>query len=258
MTIPFLEIAGSAYHIGLTVGRNFSKLIQSCVATKYQELSAECASSSGTSVAEQTRQEFLGWCHKLLPSAVERMRGYADGAGVCFEDILTLNCCDEIHSRQAARVKDGCTSFALTSTFTGGLVLAGQSKDGPISQQERYVILLTRQDNAPAVLQLAYPGMLALLGINEWGLCVFTNQIYDGVVSSGLPLMLIKLLAWQCSRVEEIEPFIDKYGTSAAANLLFCDRSGHGSCFEVHGKSYGRFDNTHGILNNRARLCGAS
>ena len=245
---PFLEIVGSAYDIGLAIGRKFRELIQSFVAAKHQELSSEWPSSSAISGAEQTRQEFLDWCHKLLPSAVEQMRGYADGAGVSFENIVTVNCCDEIRSHQITSHGDGCTAFALDSAFTGGPVLAGQSKDGPVAQQERYVVLLTRPKDAPAVLQIAYPGMLALLGMSECGFCVFTNRIYTGAVTSGLPLMLLKLLAWRMDRVEQIEPIIAKHGTSAAANLMFCDRFGHASCFEVRGASYGRCDSRDGIL----------
>lgn len=190
----------------------------------------------------------LEWCERLAPDIIELMHGYADGADVSFDDVVTLNCCDEIRSLQQARSKEGCTSFAATAEFTGGMPLSGQSKDGPGINLKHYVVLLVRPEGGPAVLQLAYPGMVALIGLSETGMCVFTNQIYDSIAADGISAMVLKHLAWSADRVDELEALVAAHGAAIAGNFLFCDRHNGAMCLELRGHDYDRCNPEHGLL----------
>lgn len=60
------------------------------------------------------------------PDLVEEMKGIADGAGLTYEDILTINCrsevtmMEEISKTLAAldEPEDGCTAFAMMPSVT--------------------------------------------------------------------------------------------------------------------------------------------
>jgi isopenicillin-N N-acyltransferase-like protein len=246
MDVPFLEVSGPAYKIGKTVGRTFPNQLRSLVGAKLRSLS-DGRDDSAACLAE-CRTRMLSWCQRLAPDLIELMHGYADGADVCFDDVVILNCCDEIRSHQQARSKEACTSFAATAEFTGGMPLSGQSKDGPGINLKHYVVLLVRQEGRPAVLQLAYPGMVALLGLSETGMCIFTNQIYDSIATDGINAMVLKHLAWSADHVDDVEALVAEHGTAIAGNFLFCDRYNGAMCLELQGQDYARCNPEQGLM----------
>lgn len=246
MEVPFLDASGDAYEIGETIGRTFADRLRAFIGFKQEVLRKD--TQNQRSVLEQASARFLKWCRQCGPHLIDEMRGYADGAGVSLDDVVMMNCGDEARACATAASSEGCTAFALAPQATGGPVLAGQSKDGPGPQWDHYVVLRIRPKNRPALLQLAYPGMLALLGMSETGMCICTNQIHDGVRSDGLPVMLIKRLAWEIESVADVERLIQVHHAATASNFLLCDRSGNAICLELRGEHYGRVDMDDGIL----------
>ena len=246
MYVPYFEAAGSHRQIGEMIGRAFSGQIRQFLEFK-REYFENGAARLDDSV-RKTKKKFIDCCHAFAPHLLDEMQGCADGAGVGFDELLLINCADEARNLCRAQSGDGCTSFALLPETTGGPILAGQSKDGPGPQWDHYIVLLIRPDDRPAVLQLCYPGMLALLGISETGMCVFSNNISDGVVAEGLPTMVLKRLAWDCQRVDEVESMVASHGVAIASNFLFCDCYGGAACLETRGARYGRVDAHDGVL----------
>ena len=197
---------------------------------------------------EQAGARLLDWCRRLAPHLVDELHGYADGSGVPFDDIVYINCGDEARARAALSTGNGCTAFALTADVTGGSILAGQSKDGPGPQYDHYIVLTSRPRGRPAVLQLVYPGMLALFGLSETGMYVGANQIYEKTTFGGMPVMLAKRLLWELDSVDKAAELLASHGLSTANNFLLCDGRGQAACIEVKGPDCGRVDPEDGVL----------
>ena len=248
MDVPYLEVSGSSYEVGVAVGRAFSARLRAFLAFKrHQACGPGAANAAHVAEAGAVLQD---WCRRRAPHLLDEMRGYAAGAGVPFEDLIWLNSGDEARARAtlAAGAVDGCTGFALTPDVTGNGVLAGQSKDGPGAQNEHYIVLLMRPTDRPAVLQLVYPGMLALLGLSETGMTIGTNQIYEGTASEGMPIMLVKRLIWELDRVDQAAALLAAEGLATASNFLLCDAHGQATCVEVKGSDFARINLDDGML----------
>ena len=156
MDVPFLEVSGSSYEMGLAVGRAFSARLRAFLAFKRnQACGPGTASTAHVAEAGAVLQD---WCREGASHLLDEIRGYAAGAGVTLDDLVWLNSGDEARARATLAPSDGCTGFALTPDVTGDAMLAGQSKDGPGAQNEHYIVLLMRPTDRPAVLQLVYPG----------------------------------------------------------------------------------------------------
>ncbi|MAE64739.1 MAG: hypothetical protein CMJ18_10775 [Phycisphaeraceae bacterium] len=253
MNIPFLEVSGSSYKIGVAIGSAFRERMQAFVAFKRAQ-SADWGGAAATEGAGILQD----WCGRMAPHLLDEMRGYADGADVSFEDVIRINSGDEARARATSAGSDGCTGFALAPQFTGHGALAGQSKDGPGPQDEHYVVVLMRPADRPAVLQLTYPGMLAVFGLSGTGMFLGANQIYDGTTFTGMPVMLAKRLTWETSSVDEAASLFSAHGLSAANNYLLCDGQGRAACLEVNGANCVRIDPEDGmIVHTNHYLCEA-
>jgi hypothetical protein len=127
-------------------------------------------------------------------------------------------------------------------------MLAGQSKDGPGFQSQFFAALLTKVDDGPAVCQLAYPGMLGLIGLSETGIGVFGNEVYDHVArTQGLPVVVFKRLAWQCRTLDEVADLLDASGAATVVNYLIATQEDAG-CLELRGRQMARIDMTDDLL----------
>ena len=71
-------------------------------------------------VAGKISKKFEPFIRDYYPEALEEIAGVAEGAGLSYEDVLTINCRSEILFAKP----DGCTTFGI---------LPEQSCDGPRS-----------------------------------------------------------------------------------------------------------------------------
>ena len=246
--LPFVEVDGDPYAVGHQIGQTFAAPIAGLIQRKRQALAA--TTGAGSRAAQQAVDLLTTACNRHAPHLLEEMRGCADGAGVLLTDVLLLNCGDEAGNllRHSA-ADDGCTAVVVGPDRTGGCVLAGQSKDGPSFQADCFVALLQRVHNRPAVLQLAYPGMLGLCGLSDIGTAVLGNEIYDCTdATDGLPVVVLKRLMWECKTLDEAEDWIGRFGAAAAANFTVACADGSAACFEVRGSQYARIDMTDDLL----------
>ena len=244
--LPLLTYKGSPYAIGKAIGSTFSEPMSRRIAEK--KLNHRELGVNAESVIAGEKKRFVKWCEKLTPHLMDEIRGYSDGSGVPVEDIVECNCTDEIRSRFDARTSDACTGFAVLPRASGGKLLTGQSKDGAGPIWKYYIVLRIHCDGHAGILQLGYPGSLALLGVSETGFSICTNQIYDSTEHQGIPVVLLKRLAWEASGCDEFESLLNKYGVSVATNFIVCDSSGKAASYELRGNVWSRLLPVEGIL----------
>ena len=133
----------------------------------------------------------------------------------------------------------GCTSFALSGAVTaGGMPIAGQTKDTPLSRLQRYITLRMRIKDAPTILVLAYPG--EILGYGLWsrgsgGMCLFRNDLWSTAgAAEGLGMTVFGLLALASESVGDVVELANQYGVAGRANMLIAAAAGDSVCVETN------------------------
>lgn len=131
---------------------------------------------------------------QVAPHLVEEMRGIAEGAGVTFAEILTLNVRGEFvydHQRPAKTASaavgavdderdavDGCTSFFLTGEGCGtGHTLVGQNWDWRTRTAGTTLIVRVVQDPLPTVIMQVEAGQVGRHGANSAGISLNANGL---------------------------------------------------------------------------------
>lgn len=124
---------------------------------------------------------------KYLPDALEEMRGIAEGSGLSYEDILTLNCRSEVMFAMA----DGCSALALLPEQANGKTILAQNWDWMLECRPATVILEIHQEPLPAILMAAEAGMIGGKGLNSSGLGVCINALRLGKGHIGVPMYIL-------------------------------------------------------------------
>ena len=108
------------------------------------------------------------------------MEGVAVGAGVDFEDILTLNARSEIAltGRKDIAFADGCTAIAVTPPASQDTII-GQNWDGKGSQIDSLLLLNIEQSDKPNITMVTEGGIIGKVGFNSAGVAVCLNALDD-------------------------------------------------------------------------------
>jgi isopenicillin-N N-acyltransferase-like protein len=211
---PIISVSGAPYERGYQYGAATSALIRHSIAS-YARLFAYRRGLDWTSSGEAALV-FRPLLADLAPHLLEEMRGIADGAGLRFEEILTLNVRTELmagigsgarhpaadaalaRNRAAAVpqhpdevpvsiaettaappfVDDGeCTTVAAQPRATGGPTLLAQTWDWSGDQRAACIMLHLSAPDKPTLLTMSEAGMLAKIGVNAAGVAVSLNLL---------------------------------------------------------------------------------
>ena len=202
---------------------------------------------------------FRGMFERVMPESIDEMAGIAEGAGRRFEEILFLNARHGgIPALEGEPSAAACTSFAAAGPMVrSGGVLAGQNKDTIPSSLDRYFLLRTSPTSGPRMLALTYPGEVGGVGINSFGVGVFSNALFGRHHPIGGPHNLVRRAVLECRSVDEAHAMFGRLEAWCEANYLVADGTGKAACFEVVGGGVRRVDSvghliTHGnhVLND--------
>ncbi|NWN83846.1 MAG: peptidase C45 acyl-coenzyme A--6- aminopenicillanic acid acyl-transferase [Halomonas sp.] len=174
------HLRGSRRDIGLEHGRAHAPLIHASIDV-YDRLFQDFVGLDW----EQARREaerFGAMIEKRFPAILEEMAGIAEGAGLTFADILTLNCRSEI---SLTRASGGCSAFALER---GGNQWLAQNWDWRADQLDNVVALHIEGDDAAPLVSIGEAGMVAKIGMNAHGIGVCLNAIRSRTCGEGLPI----------------------------------------------------------------------
>jgi isopenicillin-N N-acyltransferase like protein len=123
------------------------------------------------------------------PKYMEEIAGIAEGAGVDERDVLAMNVRTEImfsaEARRLATPPPECSSFAVSSSRSGGALLIGQNWDWLEHAADTTVIVRARQDDGPTFLTVVEAGLLAKVGMNDAGLGIATNMLVSDSDAGG-------------------------------------------------------------------------
>ncbi|MFB6783451.1 C45 family autoproteolytic acyltransferase/hydrolase [Streptomyces sp. NPDC056352] len=235
---PRIRVRGTARERGVQYGARARPQVHSA-RDGYERSFAEQGLSWPEAVAFARRH--LPAVTTAYPELVEEMAGIAEGAGLPFEDIFTINCRTEIlwwaqtdgpapadaaHGPAEAPVGRGpgeCTSFALAPHRTAdGVTLVAQNWDWLVHGVDSVVVLEVEREGGPNFVTLVEAGLLAKTTLNAHGVGIALNTLIssrdDG--SPGIPVhVLIRALA-DCRHVHDAVGILAEHRRASSGNYL--------------------------------------
>jgi isopenicillin-N N-acyltransferase-like protein len=197
---------------------------------------AEDVGLTWTQAVLQARK-YLPFSEEFFPQYVEELHGIAEGAGVDFDDVSTLNCLEAITS-DVLHLR--CTSLAAGPEVTesGSGVFVAHNEDWmPLDRPFLYVIHAEANDE-PAFLGLAYGALLPNLGFNAAGLAHLADSVYPKDVRLGIPRIIVtRAILGARSLGQAIEAALHKR-RAAGYNHLIADQAGEIYNVEVSATAF--------------------
>jgi len=184
--IPFIEVSGSNYDIGFTVGSALKKQIKNLVkleGEKYRE--------------DTERVKFLiRYVNKYFPKSIAELKGMSEGSGTDINTLFTLGCEDEF--------RYNCTSVAGFSE--DGIILA-HNEDWLKTHLNSLYICKIKQKNKPTSISLSYAGHLPgfSFGLNSKNLAFTENALHFRKVNpKGIPIHFFTRAFLDVEKVSEL------------------------------------------------------
>ncbi|MFE7197743.1 C45 family autoproteolytic acyltransferase/hydolase [Microbacterium oxydans] len=248
-SIRTIEISGAPRERGRRYGDAAADLIAGSIGYYTEALTQQ----TGLSWAEITDSvsRWIPISERIAPHLVEEMRGIAEGAGVTFAEILTLNVRGEfVYDHQEPTnaaiaatdvidderdAVDGCTSFFLTGEGSGtGHTLVGQNWDWRTRTAETTLIVRVVQDPLPTVIMQVEAGQVGRHGANSAGISLNANGLGGSFGTTiGVPQTLIRRLVLDQGDIASALRTLVKTRPHIASNALLADRSGFGIDLET-------------------------
>lgn len=174
---------------------------------------------------------------EAFPQYHEEMEGIAEGSGLAFEDVFTMNARTEVIWAATARQSDAqraayareCSSFALLPQRTEtGHTLIGQNWDWLVHGFDSVVVLEVDQETKPNFVTIVEAGLLAKSSLNSSGLGVAVNSLVTSAdtAPSGIPFhVLIRAFA-DCDSLTDAIYVATKHQRSSSGNYLLAHADG--------------------------------
>lgn len=153
--------------------------------------------AKGIDWAEATRiaRGYLPAVERRLPRLLDEVRGIAEGSGLSFDEVLTINCRSEILNRAtrakgAALTPGECTSFALEADrVAAGEPIVGQNWDWLEALEGGVIVLEVERPDGPDYVTLVEAGLLAKMVLTATGLALGVNTLVSSLdgVTEGIP-----------------------------------------------------------------------
>lgn len=227
-----ITLRGTAHERGLQQGQAFGKLMR--------ELCDQCPTWLGDMPHQQVakiRDTMIHSLKDLCPEMVEELEGIAEGSGMPFDDVCTLNFVSAIGAL------NGCTNaIALVSSIQGKKpVLAKTSDIG--SDYAYYCVQRVEPKQGYSYLAISWVGCLwAEVGINSTGLVAGQGSAptMPGQRGEGIPtLEYPRVILERCGTVAEAIQFCQDIPMAGKGlNIALVDGSGQAAVVEKSGTKF--------------------
>ena len=220
---PLLEVAGSPHAMGLQHGQAFRTHIARSLAIIRELLPVPLETAQALAVRS------IPYCHAQAPELMEEVRGIAEGAGVSFEEIFTLNASLDLlgsHLSEQAYVTPDCWAAASAGVATAGghpLVL-WTAEDSARWFDTALLIRATPLEGPPYLLWtfagfVGRPGMTPHLALSA--ACQNTSDC-----GPGMPYPFICRKALACESTEDAVAAIMRYDRMSGMGYTLGDQRG--------------------------------
>ena len=228
-TFPYVEVSGTPFDMGYQHGGQAADMIE-----RYLLLTERLTQLSRDTLCRNALA-FLPLIERLSPAYVDEVRGLAAGAEISFEEALLC----QARAEAGYTAEGGCSTFALTGEATANhQTLAGQNQDLQPEYSDVAILLHVKpSDGRPRALMFTFAGQLGYMGMNQFGLCLFANALYDAGWQLGLPKYPMKRVLLEQSSVPAAIDLLARHRLCSANNLMLAD--GHGQVADVEERPEG-------------------
>jgi isopenicillin-N N-acyltransferase like protein len=185
--VPIIEVKGGARERGQQQGEA-ARAEALRAMDRYREILPQAIGLSWEASLREARK-FLPYGEEVFPEYVEEMRGIAEGSGLSFDEVWTLNCYEGL--TETSQQMWGCTSLAIRDDQTAdGHVLVAHNEDWTSVDREHVYLVRSRPDNGPAFVGMTYGPLLVNIGLNDEGIGVAIDSVYPTDERVGVPRIL--------------------------------------------------------------------
>ena len=272
---PVLQLSGTPFERGRMHGQIARAQVTGSVRC-YASLFASC----GIDWAEAQRgaaeyRDIIAGCGGGM---IEEIEGIAIGSGFNVNEILALNCRTEIlpptflgmetTNSDAARRKNTaiglfdigeCTSVAVTGArCVDGQTRVAQNWDWIGYQRDNVVALrVLREAPWPSFLTLTEAGILAKIGINDYGVAVGLNilRATNDRQQLGIPVHIFQHMALDCTSVDAVVALAQSLAFAASSNAILGDASGNVCALEYSPSGAAAIPPDQGVIAHTNHFC---
>ena len=198
LACPILELRGSPFEIGRAHGATARHLIAGMVDEHFAFLEYSARHVVGFELDREkilrVTDQFLPACERFAPALVEEVRGIADGSGLPFREILSLNTfidiADWVRPATARNYAPagGCTTYGACRPATrDGEIYLGQTFDTKAAFEPFVIALRVEGEDAPPAWVASFAGVVGCAGINATGVGVVINHLNMADARPGVP-----------------------------------------------------------------------
>ncbi|RWR07494.1 C45 family autoproteolytic acyltransferase/hydrolase [Siminovitchia fortis] len=237
--IKKLHLQGSAKEIGFEHGSKGKQEVINSLET-YEKLFYGFKKISWSEAKEYALLH-LNAIEKYDLQMVEEMEGVAKGAGVDFEDILTLNARSEIALTNKGNIfSDGCTTMAITSPIINDTII-GQTWDWTALQKNSLLLLDIQAKSKPRITMVTEGGIIGKIGYNSAGVGLCFNALITDKKTNEIPIHLgTRAVLNSYSQAEAISKVANGQMAASASFLIgYDDGDGNGMAVNPEVSPYG-------------------
>jgi isopenicillin-N N-acyltransferase-like protein len=189
--ITLVEVSGSHREIGRQIGESVKdKVVHSLenaralLDSAYEELQLDWEG------AQIQARKYIPFAQERYPKYVDEMMGIAEGAGVPFDEISTLNAMEAVTMDALHLTK--CTSMAVNELRTADEhIVVAHNEDWLPEDETDVFVLLAKPDDEPPFLAMTYGGLLPNIGFNAAGIAQCCDSVYPNDSRIGIPRVVV-------------------------------------------------------------------
>lgn len=178
--LPEFSASGSFRTMGEKTGEKFRRMLKAQLADAKGRFAS---GPMGWAKASADAAAHLPYSEAYNPDYMEFVRGYAEGAGIGFEDLYLMLSEDE---------KAQCTDVLVNQDATAdGHTYSAHTEDWRPASQDFVALVKFRPKTGPSFAFVTHSGIEWISGVNSAGLSVTGNSLYQNDTRLGTPKMLV-------------------------------------------------------------------
>jgi isopenicillin-N N-acyltransferase-like protein len=219
-----IDVSGTPRSMGAALGDACGDLVGRMLSSTKTQLKAKGMDmAKGRALASK----FLPYAEEYDPEQVEFLKGYAEAAGISFEDLFVHFCLDETGF---------CTDIAVNGdTTSDGSVLSAHTEDWSTDFEGHVVLVRCRPTKGPRYIALSLCGAEVDCGMNSEGISFTGNSLYPDDIRVGVPKMFTSRRILASRSMGEAFEAAFPAKRASSYNHNFCHRSGE--MFSVEGSA---------------------
>ena len=240
--LRIVPLEGTPYERGLEHGRVLRKEIQILLERWRADVKTTFAMDASKFVpAFLKATNYLPAIEKWTPGLLDEVRGIAEGAGVDFETMLVYQLPDELWSSGHLATGHNCSSIAIKPAGDQPAMI-GQNMDIPDFYHGCPTVLhIQETDTDPEAFVYAFPGIVALNGMNRHAVAINCNTLLQLKPSQdGLPVAFVVRGVLRQKSFQDAVRFVESIRHASGQNYMLGGIDDAGS-FECSANQVVRF-----------------